>query len=225
MKGVKKFLSWFFTIFMGLFAVSFFPSISSIIAIIFVLISAPIAPLQDFLSAHRIRGKGKVALLFVIFYATFITAPNQEPSDTRTIDNPTFASASISSGAPEPSATLESTPTPEPTPTPKPEPTPTPKPTPAPDPTPDPTPMATQSSQAQSGGHGGSSGNANNFNTYDNPENQNTSAKWILNTSTMKIHYPSCSDVRRIAPHNKAESNLSESQLLAQGYTTCGRCH
>lgn len=79
---------------------------------------------------------------------------------------------------------------------------------------------------AQSGNQGGGGqGNADNFNTWDNQDQQNTSAKWVLNTSTMKIHYPSCSDVRRIAPHNYSTSNLSEAELLAQGYTTCGRCH
>lgn len=79
---------------------------------------------------------------------------------------------------------------------------------------------------AQSGNQGGGGqGNADNFNTWDNQDQQNTSAKWVLNTNTMKIHYPSCSDVRRIAPHNYSTSNLSEAELLAQGYTTCGRCH
>lgn len=72
---------------------------------------------------------------------------------------------------------------------------------------------------------GNGPGDADNFNTWDNPDQQNTSAKWVLNTSTMKIHYPRCSEVRRIAPQNYDTSNLSESELLAQGYTTCGRCH
>lgn len=71
----------------------------------------------------------------------------------------------------------------------------------------------------------GGSGNADNFDTWDNPDQQNTSAKWVLNTSTLKIHYPRCSEVPRIAPHNYATSNLSEEELLAQGYSTCGRCH
>lgn len=73
------------------------------------------------------------------------------------------------------------------------------------------------------GGNG--SGNADNFNTWDNPNQQNTSAKWVLNTSTLKIHYPRCSDVARIAPQNYSTSNLSEEELLRQGFTTCGRCH
>ena len=70
-----------------------------------------------------------------------------------------------------------------------------------------------------------SSGNGNNFNTYNNQNQQQTSAQWVLNTSTKKIHYPNCRDVPKIAPQNYATSNLSEGKLLNQGYTTCGHCH
>lgn len=100
-------------------------------------------------------------------------------------------------------------------------------------------PSAAQPSQSQGGSApanipggstsannpGGGTGNADNFYTWDNPDQQNTSAKWVLNNGTMKIHYPNCPDVRRIAPQNYATSNLSESELILQGYTTCGRCH
>lgn len=78
--------------------------------------------------------------------------------------------------------------------------------------------------QSENPGGGGQS-NADNFNTWDNQDQQNTSAKWVLNISSMKIHYPSCSEVRRIAPHNYRTSNESEAELISRGYTTCGRCH
>lgn len=67
-------------------------------------------------------------------------------------------------------------------------------------------------------------GNGDNFNTYDNPEQQNTTAEYVLNTNTMKIHHPSCSSVPKIAPHNYATSNQSIDELISQGYSTCGRC-
>lgn len=87
-------------------------------------------------------------------------------------------------------------------------------------------PVRQTQTPTQSGNQGGGGqGNADNFNTWDNQDQQNTSAKWVLNINSMKIHYPSCSEVRRIAPHNYSTSNLSEAELLAQGYTTCGRCH
>ena len=69
------------------------------------------------------------------------------------------------------------------------------------------------------------SGDANNFNTYDNPDQQKTDSQWVLNTRSMKIHYPSCREVKKIAPQNYSVSNLSEAELKAQGYTTCGVCH
>lgn len=70
-----------------------------------------------------------------------------------------------------------------------------------------------------------SNGNANNFNAHNNPDQQNTTDQWVLNTSTKKIHYPKCRDVPKIAEKNYATSNSSESDLIAQGYSTCGHCH
>lgn len=67
--------------------------------------------------------------------------------------------------------------------------------------------------------------NGSNFNTYDNISQQQTGQTRVLNTSSMKIHYPSCSQVKKIAPHNYSTSNLTEAELIAQGYTTCGVCH
>lgn len=72
---------------------------------------------------------------------------------------------------------------------------------------------------------GGGNGNGNNFNTYDNADQQNTDAAWVLNTSTMKIHYPDCREVRKIAPQNYATSNKSEQALINEGYTVCRVCH
>ena len=78
---------------------------------------------------------------------------------------------------------------------------------------------------AADGGNGGGNGDAGNFDTWNNPEQQQTTAEWVLNTNTKKIHYPSCSSVEKIAPQNYSTSNLSESELISQGYTVCKRCH
>lgn len=64
----------------------------------------------------------------------------------------------------------------------------------------------------------------NNFNTYNNPEQQQTSDMFVLNTSTFKLHWPNCNDVKKIAPENYSTSNLSISELENQGYSTCGHC-
>lgn len=110
-----------------------------------------------------------------------------------------------------------------PTPESTPEPVPTPAPTPIP--TPEPTPAPT-SPPAQGGNSGGGTGggNGDNFTTWDNPNQQQTAMTWVLNTNSRKIHYPSCSSVRRIAPRNYATSNEPLEVLLARGYTRCGRC-
>jgi len=54
----------------------------------------------------------------------------------------------------------------------------------------------------------------------ENPEEK----KWVLNTSSKKIHKPSCKHVKDIAEKNIAESNLTIEELMQDGYTTCGTC-
>ena len=66
--------------------------------------------------------------------------------------------------------------------------------------------------------------NGSNFNTYDNAAQQETSASYVLNTNTHKIHYPSCKSVKKIAPQNYSTSNSSVEELISQGYKTCGNC-
>lgn len=64
----------------------------------------------------------------------------------------------------------------------------------------------------------------NNFDTYDNTEQQQTADSYVLNTSSHKIHHPSCSAVRKIAPKNYATSSKTVNELIAEGYSTCGIC-
>lgn len=89
--------------------------------------------------------------------------------------------------------------------------------------------MAAQSaengSSRDTGNSQSSSGDASNFNTYDNPAQQQTTASYVLNTSSGKFHYPSCKSVKKIAPQNYATSNSSRDELIAQGYEPCGNCH
>lgn len=66
--------------------------------------------------------------------------------------------------------------------------------------------------------------NESSFNTYNNPEQQQTSDMFVLNTSTFKFHRPNCNDVKKIAPENYSTSNLSIGELENQGYSTCGHC-
>lgn len=65
----------------------------------------------------------------------------------------------------------------------------------------------------------------NNFNTYNNPEQQQTTSSYVLNTNTMKFHYPSCRDVKKIAPHNYSTYDGTRDGVIGQGYSPCGHCH
>ena len=71
----------------------------------------------------------------------------------------------------------------------------------------------------------GVNGNGDGFNTYDNEEQQQTTAKWVLNTDSKKIHLPSCDTVRKISPENYATSNGTFADLMNQGYSPCGVCN
>lgn len=78
--------------------------------------------------------------------------------------------------------------------------------------------------QASTQGQNSGRGNTNNFNTYNNPEQQNTTDSWVLNTKSRRIHYPSCKDVKKISPENYSTSNLTLDDLKKRGYTACGHC-
>lgn len=71
---------------------------------------------------------------------------------------------------------------------------------------------------------GGIGGNGDNFYTYNNESQQQTEDTYVLNTSTMKFHWPSCKDVKRIAPENYATTSKSRDELLDEGYSPCGHC-
>ena len=118
-----------------------------------------------------------------------------------------------------------STPEPTPVPTQAPTPVPTPEPTPVPTqaPTPEPTPVPAETPVNQGTGTGSQD---NNFNTYDNADQQNTTDTYVLNINpkSMKIHYPSCRSVPKIAPQNYSTSSESLEELKARGFTTCGIC-
>lgn len=51
--------------------------------------------------------------------------------------------------------------------------------------------------------------------------------KYVLNTekNRMKIHKPSCADVKKIAAENYSEYSGDIEALFSQGYTPCGHCH
>jgi len=48
---------------------------------------------------------------------------------------------------------------------------------------------------------------------------------YVLNTSSHKFHYPSCSSVDTIKASNRYDVTSTRSALIDQGYSPCGRCH
>jgi len=61
--------------------------------------------------------------------------------------------------------------------------------------------------------------------SYNAAGDTGTSAKYILNTHTMKFHLPGCKYAEKISKKNYAESNESRDQLIAEGYSPCGWCN
>jgi len=48
---------------------------------------------------------------------------------------------------------------------------------------------------------------------------------YILNTNTMKFHYPSCSSVEDMSERNKLEYTGDRETVIAMGYSPCQRCN
>lgn len=48
---------------------------------------------------------------------------------------------------------------------------------------------------------------------------------YVLNTNTMKFHYPSCRSINQMKEANKAEYTGSRDDLIVQGYSPCGNCN
>ena len=158
-----------------------------------------------------------------IVMAAASSPPTAKPENSTPVPTlvPTQAPTPVPTQAPTPEPTP--VPTQAPTPVPTPEPTQAPTPVPTQAPTPEPTPVPAETPVNQGTGTGSQD---NNFNTYDNADQQNTTDTYVLNINpkSMKIHYPSCRSVPKIAPQNYSTSSESLEELKARGFTTCGIC-
>jgi hypothetical protein len=82
---------------------------------------------------------------------------------------------------------------------------------------------AQESATSTGSGTGAAGGNAENFDTYNNTAQQNTT-EYVLNTSSKKFHYASCSSVPKISPENYATATNRDDRI-AQGYQPCKKCN
>jgi len=54
--------------------------------------------------------------------------------------------------------------------------------------------------------------------------NEETECDYILNTNTMKFHFPSCDSVNQMKEYNKEYYSGTREQLIENGYVPCGNC-
>ncbi len=51
-----------------------------------------------------------------------------------------------------------------------------------------------------------------------------TETAYVVNTNTKKFHLPSCGSVDDMKPENRQDYTGTKGELIAQGYSPCGRC-
>ena len=51
-----------------------------------------------------------------------------------------------------------------------------------------------------------------------------TTYAYVLNTSSKRFHLPACDSVPTISAKNKATTDKSRDELIAEGYRPCGSC-
>lgn len=61
--------------------------------------------------------------------------------------------------------------------------------------------------------------------SYDAGADTEDSATYILNTDTMVFHRSGCASAEQIAAANRSTAFGTRSDMLAKGYSACGRCH
>ena len=59
---------------------------------------------------------------------------------------------------------------------------------------------------------------------YVNQEVDSPGISYVLNTNTMKFHYPDCSSVDEIYEQNRWDVAMSRDEILRMGYVPCKRC-
>jgi len=162
---------------------------------------------------RRFKWAGISALIMIVSFVGIGVTMEEDEEPQQSYNTPSMQTA-LSTSTPSPTITPE----------PAPAATPTPSPTITPTIIPSSNPAATSESENSQTDVAQNTESDYNFDTYNNAEQQNTENNFVLNTSTLKIHIPSCRSVPKISPENYATSNESLDTLREQGYTTCGIC-
>lgn len=56
------------------------------------------------------------------------------------------------------------------------------------------------------------------------PDNQEVTQKYVLNTNSKKFHNPDCSSAAKISANNREEKECTRDSLIDEGYAPCGVC-
>ena len=76
MRKGANFLRWILTVFMVISAIVFFPSVSSVLCLLFAVLAAPVKSLQRFWKYQvKLRGGGKALLMKALVIGAALTAP------------------------------------------------------------------------------------------------------------------------------------------------------
>ena len=51
-----------------------------------------------------------------------------------------------------------------------------------------------------------------------------TSVTYVLNTRSMKFHYPDCKSVNDMKPKNRQDVDWTREECIEAGYKPCGNC-
>lgn len=85
--------------------------------------------------------------------------------------------------------------------------------------------VADSATEAGSAASGAASGGSSASDSNDASDSASAAAQeYVLNTNTMKFHYPSCSSVEKIKDKNKQIVEATRDEVRSWGYDPCGIC-
>ena len=224
MKKTKNIGLWILSVFFIIAALAYFPSISTLLAILVATLTIPIASWQKILQKF-VRGKLKVIIVVALALLTLAIAP--KANDSTLTEKPLTTTPTIVPETTVPETTVPATTVPATT-----IPATTVPATTVPATTEPPhthsyssatcTTPATCScgaTQGSANGHNYTNGKCSVCGTKDPNYNEIT---YVLNTNSMKFHNPGCS---RLPTQNRLDTTKSREEVINQGYEPCGICH
>lgn len=78
---------WVISVFMAVASISYFPSVASVLMLLFVAISVPIGPIKEFWLSHGINGGKKAAILVLLFLVSSAITPSTKPDNALSDDS------------------------------------------------------------------------------------------------------------------------------------------